>query len=90
MLRKLVGAGVITAVMTGAAVAQMPMPSISLGHDDQRKLTPEEQARQDATDRAYKSQLQKIPEKKTVDPWGNIRDTSPTASAPATPKNKQQ
>jgi hypothetical protein len=87
MLRKLIGASLIIAVMTGAAAAQL-MPSFSL-HKDDKKLTPEEQAQQDATDHAYKSTLQKIPEKKTVDPWGNIRSTSPTASAPNS-KNKQQ
>ena len=87
MLRKLIGASLIIAVMTGAAAAQL-MPSFSL-HKDEKKLTPEEQAQQDATDHAYKSTLQKIPEKKTVDPWGNVRSASPTASAP-TAKNKQQ
>jgi hypothetical protein len=88
MLQKLIGATLIIAVMTGAATAQL-MPSFSL-HKDEKKLTPEEQAQQDATDHAYKSTLQKIPEKKVVDPWGNVRDTAPTASAKAAPKNKQQ
>jgi hypothetical protein len=88
MLRKLLGAGIIIAVMTGAAVAQLPM-GLSFGHDEKKKLTPDEQAQQDATDHAYKSTLQKIPEKKTVDPWGNIRAASPTVAAP-TAKNKQQ
>ncbi len=90
MLRKLIGAGLIIALMTGAAAAQLPMPGLSFGHDDKPKLTPEEQARQDATDHAYKSTLQKIPEKKDRDPWGNIRGTSPSASAPSASKNKQQ
>jgi hypothetical protein len=84
MLRKLFGAGAIIVVLTGAAAAQLPMPGISLGGDHTRKLTPEEQARQDATDKAYRSTMQKIPEKKVTDPWGNIREASP---APA--KNKQ-
>ena len=47
MLRKFVGAAVIVAVLTGAAAAQVPM-GISLGHDEKRKLTPEEQAAQEA------------------------------------------
>ena len=63
--------------MTGAAAAQMPMPSISLGAKEKQKLTPDEQAAQDASDNAYGPTLQKIPEKKGVDPWGNIRATSP-------------
>jgi hypothetical protein len=87
MLRKLIGASLIIVVMIGAAAAQLA-PTFSL-HKDEKKLTPEEQAQQDVIDHAYKSTLQKIPEKKTVDPWGNVRSASPTASAP-TSKNKQQ
>jgi hypothetical protein len=62
----------------------MPMPGISLHDGGTRKLTPEEQAKQDAIDHAYKSTLQKIPEKKAGDPWGNIR-----SSPPASAQNKQ-
>jgi hypothetical protein len=82
MLRKFVGATIVIAVLTGAAAAQVPMPSISLGGDkEKRKLTPDEQAAQDARDKAYKAELNKIPEKKGVDPWGNIRDAGqPQAS----------
>jgi hypothetical protein len=91
MLRKFIGAGLIISLLTGAALAQLPMPGVSLGHDEKHKLTPEEQAKQDATDRAYKSTLQKIPEKKTLDPWGNIRDTGQTPqTSQTTSKNKQQ
>ena len=89
MLRKVVGAAIILAVLTGAAAAQMPMPGISLGKDEKRKLTPDEQAAQDARDRAYKAELNKIPEKKGTDPWGNIRDAGqPQASQSS--KNKPQ
>jgi hypothetical protein len=81
MLGKVVGAAIILAVLTGAAAAQLPMPSISLGKDEKRKLTPDEQAAQDARDRAYKAELNKIPEKKGTDPWGNIRSSGqPQAS----------
>ena len=81
MLRKFVGAAIVIAVLTGSAAAQMPMPSISLGEKEKRKLTPDEQAAQDARDRAYRAELNKIPEKKGVDPWGNIRDAGqPQAS----------
>jgi hypothetical protein len=90
MLRIIIGAGVIVSLLTGAALAQLPM-GISLGHDEKHKLTPEEQAKQDAADRAYKSTLQKIPEKKAVDPWGNIRDPGPAPqTSQTTTKNKQQ
>jgi hypothetical protein len=87
MLRKLFGAVVILASLTGIAAAQLPMPSLSLGgHDDKKKLTPEEQAAQDARDKAYKAQLNKIPDKKGNDPWGNIRDTGQAAQAPSKTK----
>jgi hypothetical protein len=89
MLRKVVGTAIVLAVLTGAAAAQMPMPSISLGKEEKRKLTPDEQAAQDARDRAYKSELNKIPEKKGTDPWGNIRGAGqPQASQ--NPKSKPQ
>jgi hypothetical protein len=52
MLRKLFGAAVIVALLTGAAAAQLPMPGLSFGHDEKKKLTPEEQAAQDARDKA--------------------------------------
>ena len=84
MVCKLIVAGTILAVLTGAAAAQLPMPGLSLGAE-KRKLSPEEQAKQDAIDHEYKSAIQKIPDKKPTDPWGNIRDTSQTP-----PKNKQQ
>ena len=82
MLRKVIGAAIALAVLSGSAAAQMPMPSISLGKDEKKKLTPDEQAAQDARDRAYKAELNKIPEKKGNDPWGNIRSAGqPEASA---------
>jgi hypothetical protein len=80
MVRKLMVAGAILGLMTGVAAAQMPMPSISLGGDHTRKLTPEEQEKQDALDKSYNSTIQKIPEKKAYDPWGNIR-SAPSTSA---------
>jgi len=42
MLRKLIGAGAILLLLTGVAAAQLPMPGISLGGDNKRKLTPDE------------------------------------------------
>ncbi len=90
MLRKCIGAAIVMAVLTGAAAAQMPMPSISLGGDkEKRKLTPEQQAAQDARDKAYKAELNKIPEKKGIDPWGNIRDTGQPQTAQSS-KTKPQ
>jgi hypothetical protein len=89
MLRKLIGASAILLLLTGAAVAQLPMPGISLGGGDKKKLTPEEQEQQKQRDKDYKAAMDKIPEKKaTVDPWGDVRP-APQKSAPqSTAKNK--
>ena len=92
MLRIFVPAAAIVALLTGAAYAQTSsgnplMPSFSIGSDQKRKLTPEEQERQNELDNAYKSATNKIPDKKTGnDPWGDVR---PAAPAPA-PKKKPQ
>jgi len=51
-----------------------------------KPLTQEEIEKQKAADRAYEAAVNKIPDKKSsADPWGNIRQPSPTAS-----KNKAQ
>jgi hypothetical protein len=85
MLKKLILAGAIAAVLTGSAYAQNPlMPSFSLEHHKSR--TPEEIARDKAIDDAYKSATKKIPEKQVNDPWADVRSTPPTPA----PKNKQQ
>jgi hypothetical protein len=82
MLRKLIGAGAILLLLTGAAAAQFPMPGISFGGDNKKKLTPEEQEAQNKRDKDYKAAMDKIPEKKaTNDPWGNVRDAG--SSTPA-------
>ena len=90
MLRKFSGAAVILALLTGTAAAQLPMPGLSFGHDEKKKLTPEEQEAQDARDKAYKAQLNKIPEKKTNDPWGNIRQSGQPQAAQTPSKTKPQ
>ena len=83
MLGKIVRAGAIIALLTGAASAQIPMPGINLSPD--RQMTPEEKEKQKAVEDAYKSAIGKIPDKKTpVDPWGTVR-SNPLPS----PKPKQ-
>ena len=62
MLRKLILAGAVLALLTGAAYAQFPMPSISLGKD-KPPPTAEEIERQKAIDNAYNSATKKIPDK---------------------------
>jgi hypothetical protein len=79
---KLLATAVAIAVLTGTAAAQF-MPSISLQGEPKRKLTPEEQEKQDQLDKAYKSATTKIPDQKANDPWASVRQTP----APA-PKKK--
>jgi hypothetical protein len=74
VVRKLISAAVIVTVLTGTAFAQIPM-GLSLGGPEKRKLTPEEQAKQDALDQAYKSATNKIPDRGTNDPWADVRPT---------------
>jgi len=89
MLRNLLSAAVIVALMSGPALAQ-PAPSsgsqLGIPLNGERPLTPEEIEKRKAADRAYNAAMQKIPDKKpSSDPWGNVRPSSSTAA-----KNKQQ
>jgi hypothetical protein len=81
MLRKLIQAAAILALLTGTAAAQLPMKFPTNG--DKRPMTPEEIEKQKAIDNAYRSATKKIPEKGPVDPWGDVRP-NPSTSA----KNK--
>ena len=81
VLRKIVHAGAIIALLTGAASAQIKTPGINLAPDRQR--TPEEIDKQKAIEDAYKSAIGKIPDKKTpVDPWGGVRSNPSPSSKP--------
>ena len=89
MLRNLLSAAVIVALMLGPALAQ-PAPSsgsqLGIPLNAERPLTPEEIEKRKAADRAYNAAMQKIPDKKpSSDPWGNVRPSSST-----TAKNRQQ
>ena len=82
MLRKLIQAAAILALVTGPAAAQM---ALSPFKGQERKLTPDELKAKQDRERDYKAAMDKIPEKKvTVDPWGDIRPAPQT-----TAKNKQ-
>ena len=81
--RTLVSAALVFALLTGTAFAQLPMPGISLGHTEKRKLTPEEQAKQDQLDAAYKAATKKIPDKQVNDPWADVR-SGPSGSSSGT------
>jgi hypothetical protein len=79
MLRKLIQAGAIVALLTGAASAQMPM-GIPLRAPGKRALTPQEIEKQKAIDNAYRSATKTIPNKPAVDPWGNVRPNPATGA----------
>ena len=75
-LRALLGLVLAAAfALPGAgALAQSPiMPKFSIGGEQKRKLTPEEQERQRQIDSDYKAATNKIPAQKEPDPWGDVR-----------------
>lgn len=73
-------AGTIAAIPAGPVAAQDFKPGINLNADT-RPLSPDEQAKRKEVDDAYRSTLQKIPEKKkSADPWGDMRSTTTTTS----------
>jgi hypothetical protein len=89
MLRKLIQAGAMIALLTGPASAQAPQSpqsTVGIPLKSSQPPTQEETDKQKAADRAYEAAINKIPDKKSPsDPWGNIRQPAPTAS-----KNKTQ
>jgi hypothetical protein len=79
LISLLSGAGAIIALLPRPALAQF-MPGINL-QSEARPLTSEEQEKRKAVDEAYRSTIEKIPEKKkSADPWGNLRSTTTTPS----------
>jgi hypothetical protein len=67
----------IVALWVGIAFGQDMRPGISLHPDSRRPLDPGEEEKRKAVDDAYKSTMEKIPDqKKSNDPWGNIRSTT--------------
>ena len=73
------------ALPPASALAQdggIPMPKFSLGGEQKRKLTPEEEEQQKKIDADYKAATRKIPDQKANDPWADVRQ------APAGPGQK--
>jgi hypothetical protein len=84
-LLRLVCAAAATAVLTGAASAQLPMPSVNLEQEKHR--TPEQIEHDKAIDQAYQSATKKIPDQQAgTDPWATVRPAPP----PAAPVKKKQ
>ena len=57
------------------------MPKMSVGGEQKRKLTPEEEERQKQIDADYKAATSKIPARKAPDPWADVRQ-GPAAPGP--------
>lgn len=84
-IKLLGGTGVMAMLLSGAAFAQQLMPGINL-YSDRPRLAPEEEAKRKAVDDAYRSTMEKLPEKKkSADPWGNMRSTTTSS-----PRQRQQ
>jgi hypothetical protein len=81
--RGLIGAGLLIAQPTAPALAQMPMPGITMSPDKGRVLTPEQKAKQKAIDDQYQATIKQIPEKRAPsDPWSNMRSSPSDSSRP--------
>jgi hypothetical protein len=70
------------ALLTTSASAQMPPLSLQ---KEEKRVTPEQRARQKKLDEDYKAATSRIPDQKPNDPWTNIR---PTPAAPAAKKKQ--
>lgn len=88
LLRTVLAVVATFALLMETASAQLPMPSVSLGGASKRKLSPEEQAKQDALDADYKAATTKIPDQQLNDPWATVRPAPPAATAAAKTKKK--
>ncbi len=51
----------------------LPLPKFTIGGEQKRKLTPEEEEQQKKVDADYKAATRKIPDQKTADPWADVR-----------------
>ena len=70
-----------SALAQGSGGGNPFMPKMSIGGEQKRKLTPEEQERQNQIDADYKAATSKIPTQKAPDPWGDVRQ-APAGSGP--------
>jgi hypothetical protein len=86
MLRTLIPAAAMTALLAGAAAAQEFSPFQAA---PKRVLTQDEVDKQQKLDSDYKATVGKLPDHKSVDPWGDVRPNPPKAVKPKQSKNKQ-
>ena len=74
------GVTVIVVALAGSGSAQQFMPGMNLVPES-RPLTSEEREKRKAIDDAYRSAIEKLPDqKKSADPWGDVRSTKTTSS----------
>jgi hypothetical protein len=74
MIRPLIGAVFITALLTGAAGAQLPLPVIGPLLNGERPDPGENALQQAESERLHRATLKNIPDRKaSKDPWHNIR-----------------
>jgi hypothetical protein len=68
----------------GGGATNPILPKFSIGGEQKRKPTPEEEERQKQIDADYKAATSKIPAQKKADPWADVRQapagTGPKAS----------
>jgi hypothetical protein len=86
MLRKLIQAGAVLALLTGPASAQ----SMNMTPDFSTHKTQGEQQRDREIELKYHETVDSLPDRKASnDPWGNVR-AAPAAKQPATAAKKPQ
>ena len=86
MLRNLIPAAAILALVTAPAAAQM---ALSPFKEQEKKLTPDELKEKQQREKDYKAAMDKIPDKKVVkDPWGDVRPAPQNTAPQSTAKNK--
>ena len=85
---RVICAAAMIAMLAGPAYAQGKTPKTPEEMMDAK--TPEQIEKEQATDRAYKDSLKKIPDAKTpADPWGNARSTDAPKATAKTPAAKK-
>lgn len=72
--RSFVPAVAIAVLLAGTASAQEFSP---FQPAQKRPLTQEEVEKQEKLDNDYKSAVKKLPDRKSTDPWGDVRPNSP-------------
>ena len=85
---RVVCAVTIVAMLAGPACAQSKAPKTLEEMMDAK--TPEQAEKEQATDKAYKESLKKIPDAKApADPWGSARSMNAPNTAAKTPAAKR-